>query len=705
MPAPIFQRRLFFAAFLLVLCAAAAHALGQNPLVFQTVGEILRQPQEVIGKSPRTQLTGVVTSAEVQWGTRIFIADDTGGIQVIGPNPGDFQPGDLVTVEGVVNSGPFAPLVATASARKLGRHTLPKPKPASVGELFTGGNEGQWVEISGWVRSIWKITPSLVGANLVSGGSRISIRVSGAANMDLANLLGARVRVRGVASAVRSRPVTRQVLEVRLFAATPEDFSVEERDTTDPLAGAPLPYMAAFQFQPGNSPGRRVRVAGTVTYQVNDLAFLTDGKSGLAMRTAQAVTLHSGNRIEAVGFPDVERFLPVLSDAVVLTQQKSADPIRPMATTTELLRTGLQHANYVSVTGQLLDRMMHPSAAISDDAAPEQALVLSLKTTDGVFEVDVAEKAGPALLARLEPGSLLEISGICLAQTDAAGAPAGFKLLAPSAQHIRILRAAPFFNTQRLLLTLCGSLAILLLLAGWAVMLTRRNAVLAAEVRERTAVNGERSRLARELHDSLEQSLVGIDLQIASADLATDENLDETREHLTAARTLVKQSHGELRQSIWNLRSPLPEPFDLADALRRMAKMLADGSGVQITVTSDGTPFGSIADLIEENLFRIGQEALTNAIKHAHASQIVVALRYAGERLELTITDDGLGFSGNPAEWEESGHFGLLGMRERAQRIGAELTIENHLSHGAVVRVVVPCGKTETPLPPGNSIT
>ncbi len=677
-----------------ILCFRPSAATGDELPVLQSVGEILSRPKETVRGFPHAHLTGVVTCAEARWGKRIFIQDDTGGILIDGPNPADFAPGDLVEVDGILNAGPYSPIIARAKARKIGQGPLPKAKRVSSGELFTGGEDGQWVEIEGWVRSVWQITPSLVGLNLISGGSRLSVRVSRAEQMPLEGLPGARVRVRGVASVVRTREITREVLEVRLFAASPTDFFVEEQAGGDPMAEPPLSYVAAFQFQRGNSPGRRAHVEGIVTYQSGHTVFLTEDHSGLEARTTQVVKFAPGDRVAAVGFPDVEHFLPVLSDTVLVAKGRTDVGVRPVPSTAASLRSGVQHSNFVAVTAQLIDRTLRPVSTMDGELAPTPAIVLSLQADGGVFEAEIAGSVDEHRLARLETGCVLELRGICLAQPDANGAPAGFKLLIPSEKDLRVVHAAPYFNTRRLLLTLCGMLAGLLLLAGWSVLLTRRNAALTAEVRERTAIAAERSRLARDLHDSLEQSLVGIDMQLAGAELTVDDQLAETHEYLAAARVLVKHSHSELRQSIWNLRSALPEPFDLATALRRVAEALSHGSGISIQVETNGAPAGPPGVLVEENLFRIGQEALTNAIKHSHAQRIAVDLRYEGAHIELTVADDGVGIALETAEKGAEGRFGLLGMRERSQRIGADLRIENLSPQGCRIRAAVSTPET-----------
>lgn len=608
---------------------------------------------------------------------------------VRGPDPSEFHPGDLVEVNGAVNDGQYAPMIAGATARKVGLAPIPRAKSTSVGELLTGGEEGQVVEIDGWVRSTWRIAPSLAGLNLVSGGRRISIRVSDSAEMKLDELVGAKVRARGVASAVRFRDIMRQMLEVRVFVASPADLLTEEREAAGQLSEPAVSLVEAFQFRVGSSPGRRVRVAGEVAVQTGNTIYITDGASGLEMRLAQPETVGVGERVEAVGFPDMKGFLPVLSDAILSSRGAKAAALQPRVVTSADLRSGLHHANYISIRARLINRLARSLPALdAAETATQPSLVLSMQDEYGVFEAELPSVPPETFLRKLEIGSLLEIDGICLLQPRADGTPAGFKILAPSMDRLRVLRPPPFFDLRRILIILCVCLAVLLLLASWAVVLARRNSAL-------KAVNAERARLARDLHDSLEQALVGIGLQISSADHAAKTNLAKTRERLAVARELVKHSHHELRQSIWDLRHSAGEPFDLIQALRRAAETLAGDSGVRIEIEGPGKALPPLPALMEENLFRIAQEALTNAIKHARARKIAIHLRARHEILELEIADDGEGFpASNP---ERDGHFGLVGMRERAQRIGATLEIAAGAPHGAVVRVVVPLNGKPTP--------
>jgi signal transduction histidine kinase len=315
-------------------------------------------------------------------------------------------------------------------------------------------------------------------------------------------------------------------------------------------------------------------------------------------------------------------------------------------------------------------------------------LVLALQSDRGVFTTEL-DARGSKLLAGLETGSLLRVTGISSVQTDMTGETTGFKMLVPDAASITVVESAPYFTPRRLLILLSITLAILLAAALWAYFLTQRNLSLRAEMREKVAVSAERSRLARDLHDTLEQGLTGIHLQLHAIGPSSEEASGETQERLAAARQLVQQCHSEIRRSIWNLRSDALEHFDLGEALHRAAQSLFLGSTTRVEFRQQ-TGDATIPQLIGDNVLRIGQEAITNALKHANASVLRIHLTTTADRISLAVSDDGGGFTPTTAPDGRTGHFGLMGMRERIERIGGKLDITSQPGEGTTIRIEVP---------------
>ncbi|HXC99059.1 MAG TPA: sensor histidine kinase, partial [Verrucomicrobiae bacterium] len=145
----------------------------------------------------------------------------------------------------------------------------------------------------------------------------------------------------------------------------------------------------------------------------------------------------------------------------------------------------------------------------------------------------------------------------------------------------------------------------------------------------------------------------------------------------------------EARRTVRNLRQLEFEGSDLPTAFSKMASQTSDGSQPSVEVRIVGTP-AALPTKLESHLLRIGQEATTNALKHSGASHIRLELRYDQNSVQLAVSDDGCGFDAQSAAPSDAGHFGLLGMRERAEKIGGRLKITSDARTGTVVEVFVP---------------
>jgi len=200
------------------------------------------------------------------------------------------------------------------------------------------------------------------------------------------------------------------------------------------------------------------------------------------------------------------------------------------------------------------------------------------------------------------------------------------------------------------------------------------------------AVLEERQRLARELHDSVTQALYGISLYAEAADRAlADGETGPVATNLRDVRETTQEALGEMRLLIYELRPPLLEEYGLAAALRTRLKTVETRAGLVTDFESDGQE--RLAPEMEQELYRLAQEALNNVLKHAHAQRVQVRLAISTERAMLEVADDGVGFE--PFLRGADG-FGLPGMRERAQRLGATLQLESAPGAGTRLRVEIP---------------
>jgi signal transduction histidine kinase len=214
---------------------------------------------------------------------------------------------------------------------------------------------------------------------------------------------------------------------------------------------------------------------------------------------------------------------------------------------------------------------------------------------------------------------------------------------------------------------------------------TIENARLFERSRELSIVE-ERNRLARELHDSVSQKLFGLVLSAESAGTLLDRDPGEARAELDRLRAVAQDVMEELRSLVFELRPPALESEGLATALRKHVDVLRRVYRRDIHLDVTGTP--TRAPELEREVFRVAQEALQNALRHADAARLDVELVATDGRLRLTVRDDGVGFDPQ-APAIRSRRLGLTSMEERAEALGGTLAIESRAGEGTTVRLEV----------------
>ena len=215
--------------------------------------------------------------------------------------------------------------------------------------------------------------------------------------------------------------------------------------------------------------------------------------------------------------------------------------------------------------------------------------------------------------------------------------------------------------------------------ATLAIQLTK----LAVEAQQ-SAILGERNRLAREIHDTLAQAFGGILMQLQAANYFVDSQPQKAWPHVQTAQKLAQEGLTEARHSVWTLYLESTEYEDLANAIAQFIAQKQSDSAVQIQLQIGGAPYALHPDL-GLNLLRIAQEAIANALKHAQAQMLRVGLSYTPQSLQLIIHDDGCGFDPK----SPTRGFGLIGMQQRASRIGATWQLVSQPGQGATITVSV----------------
>ena len=214
------------------------------------------------------------------------------------------------------------------------------------------------------------------------------------------------------------------------------------------------------------------------------------------------------------------------------------------------------------------------------------------------------------------------------------------------------------------------------------VMLATHGQELVEQQRE-AAILKERTRMARDIHDTLAQGFTGVIVQMEAAEEALmEEDPENAVRHVRRARKLARESLGEARRSVHALRPQALEKAGFADALKAIIKNTTVGTSLRSEFQLQGEP-RELGPDVEENLLHIGQEALTNALRHARATKFQAQLSFGSEAVRLELSDNGDGFA---IDGVNGDGLGLIGMKERAEQIGA--TVEVSTKPGAGTRIV-----------------
>jgi signal transduction histidine kinase len=701
------QKRLnFWQRVILIFVSGYAFSVFPADLSNFVAGQIVRQSLPVLTNvaqiralSPNearrnypVRLHGVVVYCSQKVPGNFTLLDATASVFVMGvhTNYHGVTRGQIVELEGVSEMVESAsPWVRLLRLQLAGETEIPPPRAVTYDQLAGSNEDSQWVEVRGIIRSVSKVrfpAPEPLAIRLAMGGNQLIVRVEKYDWEQLQTLRDAEVRIRGQCFYFINDKG--QIFNLRLSAQEMADIQVVRPAPENPFAS---PIRLVNQLMLANPEGRsehRVRVQGLVTRPLAGGSFyIRDETQGIRVYTDETTPpLKLGDRVDVVGFPAMGEYSPVMQDAI-FRRLESGPPLSPTPVTAQ---TALSHdAGLVRIQGRLLEQMHLPGE-----------LVLVVQTTNAYFNAHLPIEQIDGALSKLRNGSQVELTGICavtvgdisdyLKRIDRRK-PTSFRLLLRSADDVVVLRQSSWWTPTRVLCALAGVSAICLTAIIWVVALNCRvraqTRIIQEKIEHETRLE-ERTRISRELHDTLQQALAGLRMQLDAGITLLEVAPERVRDALVVSRAMVDHSQSEARRSIWDLRSHVLETSGLPGAIRELITPLARGSNTQIELRIAGAS-RRLPVLIETNVLRIGQEAVTNALKHADAGRIRIELDYQPEELLLSIFDDGGGFEAS-ASVSALGHFGLLGMRERAGKIKGRLQVQSRPGHGTQIELAVP---------------
>lgn len=670
--------------------SAPAPAQAQ-PAVLRTAAEVRRLTPEQAEKHLPVSLRGVVTFHDGAVYSR-FVQDATAGIYLQETtNMPPFGPGNVVEVEGVTGAGEYAPIIMLRSIKVIGDAPLPPAKPVSLEQLVSGQEDSQYVELVATVRAVrFEEESQYFLVDLAMGGERFTAYTRQLPVTDTQDLVESVVRVRGVCSTLFNRQ--RQLFGFRLVVPREEDLKIEKPAAANPFDIPTQEISSLLRFTAQGTFGPRMKVAGRVVYQEPGVAlFIQDEKEGLHCQTRERLPVEPGDYVEVLGFPAKGEYTPVLQDATYRKIRSGPAPA-PVTINLDEALAGTHDCKLVRITGKLLEHTRR---------GREQFIVLE---RDGfIFYGYLAKEEGGTGFSSAEVGSEVAVVGICLIERGSSWLAGerwrakGFRIVLRSPQDVVILRSPPWLNVRRVL-WMAGVLGILALAAsGWVAVLHRqvaeRTRQLEKQIQERQRaerqreIEQERARVAHDLHDDLGAGLTEVNM-LSSLVKSSATSAGEKQRYLDDLAKTAERMVTSLDEIVWAVNPRNDTVASLASYFGSSAQRLLDLAGVACGLdVAEDLPDYPLDPKFRQEIFLAFKEALTNVVRHAHATQVWLRLSVRAGSLLIEVSDNGGGFD---PQIRPAGADGLANLTERLKSLGGTCEIRSTAGKGTTVRFVAP---------------
>jgi signal transduction histidine kinase len=409
-----------------------------------------------------------------------------------------------------------------------------------------------------------------------------------------------------------------------------------------------------------------VTIRGVVT--LTSPLYVQDSSGSIGVAYSKPADLNLGDEVEISGKRMVSGFTPVLAaDNIRLLWDRTL--VVPVSVTSTQAASGAFDGSLVELRGILESKTQ----------SPEHVITLQLSDSEQTFTAIIHGGLSMQAYDNWSPGSALLIRGICAVPTSSSDTRTAFTILLRAIDDVQVLAGPPWWTGKQLIrllfltgLFVCGGVYFYLRLERWKI----------------AAIVGERERLAHEMHDTLAQSFAGIGFHLQglyNGMRSGNTKQAEAVSMLHGACDMVAHSHREASACIAALHPDADQGQDFLVALDRSTREMLFSDNVAslpFKFVREGTP-QPISTQVRDALFHIGREAITNMLRHAHATQMEVKLCYEPTEVVLEIRDNGIGFQIG----RQSEGFGIRGMQRRCSRIGAQMEILSTPDEGTRIMV------------------
>ena len=647
-----------------------------------TAKQVQRLNRQEAEKKLSVRIIGTVTDVAPVYYHVLSLQDDTHGIFV---NYGDLTnsiipvSGEILEVTGYTAPGDFAPIIMAEGIKRLGAGEMPVPLHPTWSQLVNGSVDVQWVELEGVINDV--SSSNSVSLFMQEGNMEIRFdKHDTRVPARLESYLNCLVRIRGVFFAIwngTTHEVQPGQIEIR-NATINVDFNAPTNLFDAPLKTA----HDLLRFDIQASTFQRVKVRGQITHATAGQVIMTDQGTGIRVSFKQKyyVSLRPGDVIEAVGYPDISGPSPVLRESVVRKIDFVTLPVARSLADSDLL--GITNdSTLVRISGKLLGWHDDANGLVLQMQAGQQLFVARLEEPDNAKSVLIS-------------GSQLALTGIYVAhlhgQPLGRTAADGFELLLNSPTDIVVLSKPSWWTLSRML-GLVGILMLILILASlWITQLHRqveqRTRLLKHEIKEREsaerlrALEAERSRIARDLHDDLGSSLTEIGV-LASAgirhSLEEDKSPGLFRSISGKARGLI----ASLDVIVWAVDPEQNTLQSLADYLGGYAEEYLTNAEISCRYKIPvNLPVVTLEGRVRHDLFLAVKETLHNVVQHSRATEVEFQLAVMDLVLEIIISDNGCGIVS-----QDGGGHGLKNLPARLTQMGGRCEVTSRAGYGTQV--------------------
>jgi two-component system cell cycle sensor histidine kinase/response regulator CckA len=685
---------------------------GQMPLRLRLAEQVLELPPEQAEKRYPVNLRGTVTWVDAR-ADFFYLQDASGGVR-IRRQPGQAVPsiGSALILSGITARGTYLSEVELQEASNQGVFALPSARSVTLEQALSGAEEGQLVEMRGFVRQVAH----------EGGWTRLNLTTFTGEFMaylpfddTLAYLKGALVRVRGVCTALTN--ANREFTDIRLWVQNRESIVVDEPNPADPFA-VPLQAISGLrQSTTAQVFNDRVRVTGMVLlHEAGRYLYLQDAGGGLFVLTRETGRLAPGDWVEIVGFPGRAGNRLVIREAIWR-------PAAPGAAVVPQLLTQLREP-----LPEVDARLVRVAAVLRQVVAEESKINLTLQAGDTVFEA--AMRAAPGWVSP-GIGSRVELTGVYVLEYDEYRQPRGFRLELRNPADVKLIAAPPWWTAGRAWSAIGVLMLITLLIVGWGVALRRR-------VREQTEQIRRQLEKEARLQGELERSSRLESLGVLAGGIAHDFNnlltavlgnlglaamdkrvMAAAGDCITEAERGARRARDITQQLLTFAKGgdPVRTAVLLPDIVSEAASFARHGSSVRFDF--DYPPDLPPGNVDAGQISRVVHNLVINAVQAMPDGGVVrIALAAvklgagevdalsAGSYLRLTIADTGKGilpenlsrifdpYFSTKAKAGNSG-LGLATVRSIIKKHNGHIDVESRVGQGTTFRIWLPAAQQE----------